>query len=383
MPAVSVIIPAYNHEKFVQECIQSVLNQTFQDFEIIITDDASTDRTVGIIQQFDDPRIKLFRHLENKGASIASNNCIIHSSGKYIAMLSSDDIWHPEKLEIQVEYLEKHPEIGAVFGKVEWVNETGQPILYYSFPYKNVFEVDNRSRFEWLRYFFYRGNCLCHPCSLIRREHYFDVGLLDPSFASLPDFDLWVRFCLKYNIHVLDQPLVYFRRINEQKNASGDNIDNRIRNRFEYKQILNHYLGIRDPRELLLMFPEVAHYGDVSPDLIPYFLSRLAVETGIDFKMLWGLEHLYLLMKDEVVSKKLEHQYGFTYRDYVRLTGKCDIYKLSLIPMGVNFLLSLDGGSRDSLTQWQVFKKYYRDIFSLARAFFFISRKFFWGIFRG
>lgn len=209
------------------------------------------------------------------------------------------------------------------------------------------------------------------------------MGLLNPSFASLPDFDLWVRFCLKYNIHVLDQPLVYFRRINEQKNASGDNIDNRIRNRFEYKQILNHYLGIRDPREFLLMFPEAARYGDVSPDLIPYFLSRLAVETGIDFKMLWGLENLLALMKDEVAAKNLEHQFGFTYRDFTRLVGECDIYKLSLIPMDSNFLLRPGGGSDQSLAQWQALKKYCRDIFSLARAFFFISRKLIRSIFWG
>ncbi|HSE39385.1 MAG TPA: glycosyltransferase family 2 protein, partial [Acidobacteriota bacterium] len=98
MPTVSVIIPSYNHERFVQECIQSVLNQTFQDFEIIITDDASIDRTVEIIEQFDDPRIKLFKHSINQGVSIAANNCIKHAKGKYIAWLSSDDAWYSEKL---------------------------------------------------------------------------------------------------------------------------------------------------------------------------------------------------------------------------------------------------------------------------------------------
>ena len=69
-------------------------------------------------------------------------------------MLSSDDAWYPEKLEIQVEYLEQHPEIGAVFGKVDWVDETGQIIANKNFPYTNLFEVSNRSRFEWLSYFF-------------------------------------------------------------------------------------------------------------------------------------------------------------------------------------------------------------------------------------
>lgn len=379
-PFVSVVIPSYNHEKFIQECIQSVLNQTYQDFEIIITDDGSSDRTVDLIEGFSDTRIKLFKFPVNMGASIAANHCILNSSGKYIAMLNSDDIWYPRKLEIQVDYLETHPDISIVFTRAEWIDDAGRPLRQWG-GRKNIFNVGNRTRFEWLRHFFYTGNSLCHPCSLIRREHYFDVGLLDPSFASLPDFDLWVRFCLKYDIHVLDQPLVYFRKINEHKNASGDNINNRIRNRFEYKQILDHYLGIREPQELLLIFPEAARYGDVSPDVIPYFLSRMAVETGIDFKMLWGLEHLYIQMRDESISKKLEDRYGFAYRDFTRLAGECDVYKLSLIPMGADFLLRSGDKPNQSLTQWQVLKRYYRDIASLVRSFFFISREFVKNIF--
>jgi glycosyltransferase involved in cell wall biosynthesis len=115
-PTVSVIIPSYNHERYVKECIESVLSQTYQDFEIIITDDGSTDRTVKIIKNFSDPRIKLFVHTKNRGACIAANNCIKHSIGKYIAMHSSDDAWYEEKLEIQIKYLEDHPRIAAVIG---------------------------------------------------------------------------------------------------------------------------------------------------------------------------------------------------------------------------------------------------------------------------
>jgi glycosyltransferase involved in cell wall biosynthesis len=172
MPIVSVIIPSYNHEAYIAECINSVLNQTFQDFEIIITDDASTDRTVQVIERFNDPRIKLFKHSINKGASVATNNCIRQSKGKYIAMLSSDDAWYPNKLDIQVKYLDTHPKIGAVFGKADWIDETGAIIKSRHFPYMDVFNVRNRSRFEWLNHFFNKGNCLCHPCSLVRRKCY-------------------------------------------------------------------------------------------------------------------------------------------------------------------------------------------------------------------
>jgi glycosyltransferase involved in cell wall biosynthesis len=330
-PAVSVIIPSYNHEQFVEECIQSVLDQTFQDFEIIITDDASSDHTVQIIERFDDPRIKLFKHSKNKGASIAANNCIVHSKGKYIAMLSSDDAWHPEKLEIQATYLDQHPEIGAVFGKVDWVDETGQSIKDKNFPYMNVFDVRNRSRFEWLRHFFYKGNCLCHPCSLVRRECYKEIGLLNPAFANIPDFDLWVRLCLRYDIKILDRKLIRFRRMTNEKNASGDTNISRIRNRFEYRHTLNHYLKIRNPDEFLLVFPKAARYGKVTTDVIPFFLGRLAIENGQDFMALWGLDLIYDLLQDERTAEILQTNFSFTDRDFIDLSGKYDPFRISAV----------------------------------------------------
>lgn len=332
-PIVSVVIPSYNHERFVKECIKSVLNQSFQDFEIIITDDGSIDRTVKIIKGFRDPRIKLFVHAENKGACVAANNCIKHAKGRYIAMLSSDDIWRPEKLAVQVKYMDEHPGIAAVFGKVDWIDENNDLITHEAFPYKDVFEVKNRTRHEWLGHFFLFGNCLCHPCSLIRKEAYDEVGLLNPAFANIPDFDLWIRLCLKYDIHILDQRLIYFRRMNEEKNASGDNLANRVRNRFEYKQVLNNYLKIQDPKELLLIFPEAVKYGKVWRDLIPFFLGRIAIDSGVDFMMLWGLENIYTLLGNKITAQKLERQCDFTHLDFIRLAGECDPYKVSFIPI--------------------------------------------------
>jgi len=331
IPTVSVIIPSFNHERFIKECIESVSNQTFRDFEVIITDDGSTDNSVAIIKSFSDPRIKLFVHPKNRGACIAANNCISQSKGKYIAMLSSDDAWYPEKLAVQVKYLENHPHTAAVFGKVDWINENSDLILDERFPYKHVFDVKNRTRYKWLNQFFKYGNCLCHPCSLVRRECYKDIGLLNPALASIPDLDLWIRMCLKYNIFVLDQQLIRFRRMNQELNASGDNIKNRIRNRFENKQVLNHYLDITDPKELLKVFPEAATYGEVAPNIIPYFLGRVAIDSGLEFKILWGLEVIYNLLQEEEAARTVEDNCNFAPRDLIKLAGECDVYSLALI----------------------------------------------------
>ena len=331
MPTVSVIIPSYNHEHFIRECIQSVLDQTYQDFEIIITDDCSTDHSVKVIESFNDLRIKLFKFQKNQGACVAANNCILHSKGKYIAMLSSDDVWYSQKLSVQVKYLDEHPEVAVVFGKVEWIDEFGNLITNSKFPYRDTFNVKNRTRFEWLRYFFEQGNCLCHPCSLVRRTCYSEVGMLNPALAGLPDFDLWIRICLKYDIKVLDQKLIGFRRIAEDINASGDNIKNRIRNRYEHRQILNHYLKIKQPDELLLIFPNAARYGKVEANLIHYFLGRIAIDSGWDIKMLWGLDVINNILKDERLSKILNEKYNFSYLDYINLVSECDIHRISLL----------------------------------------------------
>ncbi len=330
-PTVSVIIPSYNHERYVRQCIQSVLDQTFQDFEIVITDDGSSDNTVDVIKSFTDSRIRLFEHRRNKGASTAANNCILNSHGKYIAMLSSDDVWYPEKLALQVGYLDDHPGVAAVFGRVDWINENGSLIADKGYPYIHMFEAENRTRHEWLRYFFLQGNCLCHPCSLVRRECYSEVGMFDPAFASLPDLDFWIRICIKYEITILDQKLIKFRKFANENNASGETIETLIRNRLEHRHSLNHYLKIDDPDELFLIFPEASKYGDATADILPYFLGRIAIKTDDDYKVLWGLDVIYKLLQDDTNAKILENICNFTSLDFIKLAGTYDPFKVSAL----------------------------------------------------
>lgn len=326
---VSVILPSYNHELFIDECINSVLQQTFQDFEIIITDDASTDGTVAKIEKYKDPRIKLFRHSANQGASVASNNCLIHSQGRYIAMMSSDDVWMPEKLEVQVEYLSSHCDTAAVFGKVIWIDEKSEPITDPNFPFYNVFEVNNRSRFEWLNFFFYYGNCLCHPSSLIRRECYEEVGWLNQAMANLPDFDLWVRLCMKYDIYVLDQKLIKFRRLQMEANASGETTANRIRTRYEYLHILDHYLKIQDLDDFYNVFPETDRSNDATIQDIPFLLARRALSADLEIKKLWGQDLIFYQLQDKRRATRIAEHFQYSYIDFIREVACHDIFKIT------------------------------------------------------
>ncbi len=328
MAKVSVILPSYNHERYVGEAVQSALNQTLRDIEIIIIDDASRDNSVEVLKSFADERIKLFVHEQNRGLSVTANDCIRQARGQYVAMLNSDDVWERDKLELQVDYLDNHPEMAAVFGKVKWIDADGIPITQDSFPYLHIFDVENRSRYEWLRHFFAFGNCLSHPSSLVRRECFSQVGLYDITLANVQDFDLWVRICLKYDIHILDEKLVRFRRISEEANLSGNNARSRKRIQFEYRQILNHYLMLKDVRELLLVFPDAGQYGNITSELIPFFVARRAVDVGTEFRQLWGMEVLYSMLSNEEIACKLEEQCSFTPLDLIQLAGTLDVFQL-------------------------------------------------------
>ena len=128
MPQVSVIIPTHNRSEFLGAAIGSVLSQTFQDFELIVVDDASTDTTAEVVASFNDERIKFIRHGMNKGGSVARNTGILNSTGDYIAFLDDDDEWLPAKLSKQIQVLlSSPPEVGCVYaGYLDVDRSTGQ-----------------------------------------------------------------------------------------------------------------------------------------------------------------------------------------------------------------------------------------------------------------
>ena len=126
-PLISVIIPAYNHEIFVADAIRSVLNQSFEDFEIVAIDDGSTDNTFGEIKKIDDPRIRLFRQT-NIGAAETINRGIDLSQGQYITILNSDDMYHPDRLALFKQYMDENPDTMVLSSLVQPVDTLGDPL---------------------------------------------------------------------------------------------------------------------------------------------------------------------------------------------------------------------------------------------------------------
>jgi hypothetical protein len=327
MPAVSVVIPAFNHEKYVAACLQSVLDQSWQDFEVVVTDDGSTDHTVDVIRDLRDPRIRLLRHERNRGASAALNNSIRNARGRLIAVHNSDDMWDRSRLEKQVDFLQDHPAIGAVFARPRFVDEAGLAMSPSEYKHHYVFDVRNRSRFEWLNYFFFHGNCLCHPSLLVRRECLEKVGLYDERLANLPDLDLWIRLCQEYEIYILEERLVLFRIREEDANKSSNRIETQLRAHFELKQILDHYLSL-DEAAFRKVFPGAPGSIGLAKGPIPFLLGHMALDLPHSEGQLWGMEQIFKCLETDKAAKELEEKLDFRGTDLHVLTGKNDPFNL-------------------------------------------------------
>ena len=259
MAKISVIISAYNHQKFVAKTIQSVLDQSFQDFEILITNDNSTDKTLDIIKSFKDPRIKLFENNINLGMVINTNNMIKSALGEYIAIINSDDFWEPNKLEKQINFLQENSNYGACFTLANMVDEQNNIIKDSK---KNPFKFHDFSKEQFLNYFFFHDNFLCYPSVLIKKSVIEEINFFNPSFLIRLDLDLWIRILFKgYEIKILPEILTNFRLMNNEQNLSGRNLKTKAVNFIELRRILDNYLSIKNYQEFIKIFPD---YSDKS-----------------------------------------------------------------------------------------------------------------------
>jgi glycosyltransferase involved in cell wall biosynthesis len=184
MKKVSVIIPVYGAEKYIAATMQSVLEQTYKSFELLIIDDGSPDKSIEVCQQFTDPRIKIIRQ-QNRGLAGARNTGIRHAQGDYLAFLDADDLWLPEKLEKHVEHLENSPSVGVSFSCSAFIDETGKPLGLYQKPKLTGITIPN---------------LLCrNPISngsapVIRREVFEAIKFQDNLYGTVEDFYFDDRF---------------------------------------------------------------------------------------------------------------------------------------------------------------------------------------------
>ena len=202
MPTVSVIIPAYNALEFLPEALNSVFQQTYQDFEVIVVNDGSLDDIDRWATTIDDPRFRYISQ-ENQGSSGARNTGIDSSEGELIAFLDADDLWQPTKLAKQVQSIEEDPNVDLVYTWLALMDEKGELTgkVYNHSESGNVWQkLTQRNILE------------CGSIALVRRSCFKTLGKFDRNLSWGEDWDMWLRIAAKGAFQVIQEPLVYYRK---------------------------------------------------------------------------------------------------------------------------------------------------------------------------
>jgi len=200
MPKVSVIIPTFNRLPMLREGIDSALAQDFEDFELIVVDDASTDGTAEEIERYGG-RVKLIQHSINKGVSAARNRGVLHAKGKYIAFLDSDDLWIKGKLKIQVAFLDENPHYPLCYTDEIWIRKG-----------KRVNPMRKHDKYSGWIFEKCLPLCIISPSSAMMRKNLFSkVGLFDEALPVCEDYDFWLRVSLRFPIFFINKKLIIKR----------------------------------------------------------------------------------------------------------------------------------------------------------------------------
>jgi glycosyltransferase involved in cell wall biosynthesis len=239
IPLVSVIIPTFNRGYIITEAIESVFSQTYKNYEIIVVDDGSSDNTREILEPHMD-RI-LYFYQENGGQSSARNLGIKNSRGKYIAFLDADDVWMPEKLEIQIEELENKPNIGMVYSRFIQYNTVDghQTIL-------------PRDKYTYSGYVFHKFFTHCPSwigTIIVNKKCFSRVGYFDESQRIAPIKDLWFRIAHEFEVLFIDRVLAIQRIQADSITTQKDIIEHYL---IQLKRIETHYQSLKVWEKLLI-----------------------------------------------------------------------------------------------------------------------------------
>jgi glycosyltransferase involved in cell wall biosynthesis len=248
---VSVVIPTYNSAAFLGAAIQSVLSQTYSDFEVVVVDDGSTDNTESVVHSFGDQ--VCYVKQQNKGAGAARNHGIKRSRGEYVAFLDADDLWLPGKLGEQIPLLDRDPELGLVYSDWAVVPEQGEvgPSYLRNLPAAGGYVFDELVQCGFI----------LTSGTIVRRSCLDDVGCFDETLSIAQDYDLWLRICYRWKIALVNKPLVIKR--NRDGNLSSNLTKTAVERIVLFEKALKEFPDMT-PRSRRLVRRQVAlNYWDV------------------------------------------------------------------------------------------------------------------------
>jgi len=215
MNKVSICIPTFNGAKFIGSAIKSVLEQTYQDFDLIVCDDASTDRTLEIVSKILDKRLSIHRNPKRLGLVGNWNRCLQLARGEYFVLMHQDDLMHQDNLTAKVAFLEAHPSVGFVHSNIRCIDESGNDIGGHWLPQAETNCVEPGMKcFERLISI---GNFICCPSVMARRNCFERFGSFDSRLPFTVDLEMWLRLSSHCDVGYLAMPLIQYRLHNKQE----------------------------------------------------------------------------------------------------------------------------------------------------------------------
>lgn len=235
MAEVSIIMPVYNGEKFLEEAIQSILHQTYQHWELLIINDGSTDKTHHIIQKYlSDTRITYIHKSKNDGIVKALNDGIDAAKGKYIARMDADDISLPNRLEKQFHFLEKNPDV-VVCGSNYYTLKGNK---------RNIIRVAHADAYLKTQLFF--STPFCHPTVMMNKSKAGKELLYKEEFRHAEDYELWTRLAFKGKFHIMEDALYVYRDHPNQVSYEQQAIQKRLNNEIRKRFVLHFFNTVND-----------------------------------------------------------------------------------------------------------------------------------------
>ncbi len=290
---VSVLMSAYNSENFIEDAIESILNQTYINFEFIIVDDGSTDKTLSIIKSFKDKRIKLIQNSKNLGLTKSLNIGLEIAEGKYVARMDADDICKLDRLFLQLNFLKNNPDVGVLGTDITFINETGKK-------FESVAKLKKLKTRNLISYFINKQkpkthnlcvwyllfkNCFYHPTVMFNKEIIINSGGYKARRSE--DLDLWIRLYNKTKFANLKTPLLYHRIHSNQ--TSLDRSLNEFNERIEARQRIFSF--IFDKNINLDLIKLLSLRSKKSNDQLKFSLDFLD-KTYINFKKKYSLSFI-------------------------------------------------------------------------------------------
>ncbi|MBF0546927.1 MAG: glycosyltransferase [Candidatus Riflebacteria bacterium] len=324
---VSVVIPVFNRADLVSDAIKSAINQSYENIEIIVVDDGSTDLTGMVVQQFSAVR---YFWQENRGQGAARNKGILKSTGDFIAFLDSDDLWLPEKISRQVEFLHKNKQFGMVYSDCEYfeISESGNPI-------KKKVRVNPHQ--GWISKELFLENFIASCTPLVRREVFEECGVFNESalLRCREDWEMWLRIASRFQIGYMPETLAKYRFHSENSTRSEDlklvfksygeviksainfapecfSLYTNLAQASRYFKIGKGFATLDEIHSTRRFFRKAILYNPFEPD---YFLSFLATITRT---IRDSLEKLIPLIKNAKAKPSLKSSYFFKFKPIVQ-----------------------------------------------------------------